>query len=58
MFPGIGRNLCPADRTCALFAIGNRKSRIAIVAVPVVRRMESPLGISRGIYFAAGACAA
>jgi hypothetical protein len=58
MFPGVGRNLCPSDRTCALFAIGNRKSKIAIVSVPVVQRMESPLGISRGIYFTAGASAA
>jgi hypothetical protein len=29
-----------ADIRCAPFAIGNRKSKIAIVAVPVVQRTE------------------
>jgi hypothetical protein len=34
-------NICRAlTNTWALFAIGNRKSKIAIVAVPVVQRIE------------------
>jgi hypothetical protein len=40
--------------TWALFAIGNRKSKIAIVIVPVVRRIErrfpnAKIGMSAGI---------
>jgi hypothetical protein len=40
MLPCHRGNLCRADSTCPLFAIGNRKSKIAVVAVPVVQRIE------------------
>jgi len=53
MFPGIAQSL-PGRPHCPLFEIGDRKSKIANVAVPVVQRIEYPLGI----YFVAGACAA